>query len=138
LKNTHPIIAMQHTASRPAVVAAVNDLVFGSRIRAAGDQAGIAVTFVRSAADLVARAAGARLVLLDLDTRWLDAPTAIAALRADPVTADVAIVAFGPHVDGAGLDAARSAGADRVLARSGFVRVLPGLLEALHGDQDST
>ena len=119
---------MQDTEQERTIVAVVNDLMFGSRIRAAAQQAGVNAVFVRNAVDLSARASAADLVVLDLDTRWLDAPAAIGSLKADPATAAVQIVAFGPHVDGDALTAARAAGADRVLARSAFVKLLPDLL----------
>ncbi|MBR9990399.1 MAG: response regulator [Gemmatimonadetes bacterium] len=120
---------MQDSEAKRTVVAVVNDLMFGSRIRSAAAHAGVSSTFVRNATDLLAAAAGADLLLLDLDTRWLDAPGVIAALKKDPATASVSIVAFGPHVSADVLEAARTAGADRVLARSAFVRLLPALLQ---------
>jgi CheY-like chemotaxis protein len=110
------------------VAAAVADLIFGARVRAAAEQEGVAVRFVRSMAELAAEGAGARLVLLDLDARWLDAPTAIAELRGEAVPPR--IVAFVSHVREEAIAAARAAGADRVLARSAFVRQLPELLRA--------
>ena len=119
---------MQHSSAPLTIVAAVNDLMFGSRIRAAAQQAGVSAVFVRSVEALLAGAARADLILLDLDTRWLDAPAGIAALKADAATASIPIVAFGSHVDGAALIAARAAGADRTLARSAFVKALPELL----------
>lgn len=122
---------MQHRESPRTLVAAVNDLMFGSRIRSAAEHAGVTVVFVRTPADLAARGAEADLILLDLDTHWLDAPSAIASLKADRVAAAVPVVAFGAHVDGEALIAARTAGAERVLARSAFVRVLPELLREL-------
>jgi CheY-like chemotaxis protein len=119
---------MEHSGRSRTIVAAVSDLMFGSRIRAAAQLAGVSAVFVRSATELAARAAQADLILLDLDTRWLDAPASIAALKADGATGSVPIVAFGPHVDGDALLAARAAGADRVLARSAFVNALPDLM----------
>jgi CheY-like chemotaxis protein len=113
------------------VVAAVNDLLFGARIRGAAQQAGVTVTFARSPDALLEQAAGARLVLLDLETRWLDAPALIARLKSEPRMAGVPVIAFGAHVQGAALVAARAAGADRVLARSAFVNALPGLLREM-------
>jgi CheY-like chemotaxis protein len=113
----------------PTVVAVVPDLMFASKIRGAAVQAGVAVVFVRSAPELLERAAGARLVLLDLETRWLDAGTAIRALKQEANAARV--VAFASHVLGEILTAARGAGADRVLARSAFVRELPDLLNTV-------
>lgn len=119
---------MEHSDRSRTIIAAVNDLMFGSRIRAAAQQAGVSAVFVRSPDELAAGAAQADLILLDLETRWLDAPASIAVLKADAATASVPIVAFGSHVDGAALLAARAAGADRVLARSAFVKALPDLL----------
>lgn len=119
---------MQDSESGRTVIAVVDDLMFGSRIRSAAGQAGVTTVFVRAAGDLAARAVGADLILLDLATRWLDAPVVIRALKADPLTAAVPIVAFGPHVEADALMAARTAGADRVVARSAFVRMLPELL----------
>jgi len=110
--------------------------MFGSRIRGAAEQAGVAVGFARNADLLEELAATADLVLLDLDTRWLDAPALIRKLREGSATADVPVVAFAAHVNRDAIQAARAAGADRVLARSAFVRLLPELLRggALPGD----
>jgi CheY-like chemotaxis protein len=113
---------------RTRVVAAVADLMFGSKIRGAAQQLGVDVDFVRNEEALHAAAATARLVLLDLDARWLDAARAIAALKADAGTADAVVVAFVSHVRADAIEAARDSGADRVLARSAFVRELPALL----------
>lgn len=118
-----------------AVVAAVADLIFGARIRAAAADAGRELVFARTPGELAAAAAGASLVLLDLDARWLDAPPSIRALRADEAAAGARIVAFGSHVRTEVLAAAREAGADRVLARSAFVKELPALLA---GSGDNT
>jgi CheY-like chemotaxis protein len=111
-----------------AVVAAVADLIFGARIRAAADDAGRTLVFARTPAQLADAATGASLVLLDLDARWLDAPASIRALRGDRASSGVRIVAFGSHVRTEAIAAAREAGADRVLARSAFVKELPALL----------
>ncbi len=76
-------------------------------------------------------AAGARTprrVLIDLDARGIDAPALIRALKADVRTAASEVVAFVAHVNEPAIAAARLAGADRVLARSAFVRLLPSLL----------
>lgn len=118
---------MEHTQDSRAVALAP-DLMFGARIRAAANTAGVPLTLVRSAAELQQQAAGARLVLIDLDARGVDVPAAVAALRADARTAAATVVVFGPHVDGAALQAARRAGADVVLARSAFVGRLPDLM----------
>jgi hypothetical protein len=63
-----------------------------------------------------AAARDADVVVVDL-ARYGDA---IATLRS--VAPDALLVAYGPHVDGEGAEAARGAGADRVLPRSRFFR----------------
>lgn len=111
-----------------AVIALPADLVFAARIRAAAEAAGVRAEICRNPADLEAaatRAPGA-LVLLDLDARRADVPELIRRLRA--AGGEHRILAFGSHVGAERLAAARDAGADRVMARSGFVRELPLLL----------
>jgi CheY-like chemotaxis protein len=110
------------------VVAAVADLLFAARIRAAASDAGRAVQFARSVDELMNAATLASLLLLDLDARWLDAAAVIRRLKNDTRTAAVPIIAFVSHVRTDAIEAARAAGADRVLARSAFVRDLPQLL----------
>jgi CheY-like chemotaxis protein len=109
------------------IVAIVDDLLFGSRIRAATEAAGTRVTFVRhggSVEDAV-RAAGAALVIVDLG-----APGAADAIRAVRALegARIPIVAFASHMRADLIAEARAAGADRVLARSAFVAELPTLV----------
>ena len=113
-----------------AAVALVADLLFASKVRGAASAAGVEATTVTKGEALLAevRARSPRLVLIDLESRGVDAPALVAALKADPGTADIPVVAFGSHVNGEALKAAREAGADRVLARSAFVRELPSLL----------
>lgn len=117
----------------PVVVVA--DMLFASRVRGAAQAAGVGVATV-GRADALARAlkrGGARLVLLDLELRSGDAAAAIREVRSDPAHADLTIVAWASHTNGEVLKAAREAGADRVLARSAFVNVLPELLMAAAG-----
>jgi hypothetical protein len=112
----------------PAVVAFMDDLMFLSRIRAAAAAQGIPVNAVRTVPDLLAACRqDAHLVLADLDTR-LPALDAIAALRAEPDLAGLAVVGFFSHVHPERAEAARAAGCTWALPRSAFVRQLEGLL----------
>jgi len=134
---TYPTVPMTDTnlheqrAPAPApVLALAADLIFASRIRATATAVGASVHIVRSAEELIARARATapRLVLVDLEARAGDLPGAIRQLRATPETAAVPIVAFASHTNREAIEAARAAGASRVLARSAFVRELPALL----------
>lgn len=110
------------------IIALAADLLFASRIRAVAEAAGRTVTLVRTAdATLDALEAGSiRLVLLDLETRGLDATSLIGRIRSH--ASAPRIIAFGRHTSTDALAAAHAAGADRVLARSAFVNELPGLV----------
>ena len=83
---------------------------------------------VRKVPDLIAACRqGARLVLVDLDTR-LPATEAIAAVKAEADLAALPIVGFFSHIHAEIGQEARAAGCTWVLARSAFVRQLEGLL----------
>ncbi|HEX6940874.1 MAG TPA: response regulator [Longimicrobiales bacterium] len=114
---------------KPAL-ALVADLKFAARVRGAAAAVGARVRTVHSADTLLeaARAETPGMILLDLDLRGADVPALVRALKADPALAGVPVIAFGAHVRRDALAAAREAGADRVLARSAFVRVLPELM----------
>jgi CheY-like chemotaxis protein len=113
----------------PQVLALVDDLLFLSRIREAGRAAGIEVRAVRGASDLLGAARqDGRLVLVDADSERLPWEAAVAALRAEPGTAALPVIAFVSHVRADRAEAARAAGASRVLARSAFVNQLPELV----------
>lgn len=111
------------------VHALVDDLFFRARIESTAAAAGVPLLVSRSLAELVRRidADGGAAVLVDLG--MASAPEAIATLKGR--TAPPAVVAWGSHVDQEAMDAARGAGADRVLPRSAFTRRLPELLREL-------
>jgi CheY-like chemotaxis protein len=112
-------------------LAAVDDLMFSSRISTTAKAVGVPVRFTRS---LEAVLDGARatppphLIVLDLNSARIRPLEVIAALKADPALATIPLVGFVSHVDSATIEAARAAGIDRVLARSAFVEQLPTLI----------
>lgn len=116
-------------AETALVLALTSDLWFLSRIRSAiGTRA--MVTTVRRAADLPERAAAMvpALVLVDLNAPDPDWADAVRQLRVAPSTANVPVIAFGPHVDVAAQTLARASGATRVLSNQRFTDGLPDLL----------
>lgn len=112
------------------ILALPADLMFASRIRATAQALGANVgVHARPAALLdAARQHPPRLVLIDLDARAWDAAAVVRDLKQDERTASARVVAFVSHVRQDAIEAARSAGADRVLARSAFVRELAAIL----------
>ncbi len=113
----------------PTVVAFMDDLLFLSKIREAAKAMELEVRTARKVDELVAAAAGARLVFVDLDSARLPTAEALAALGADPALAEVPVVGFFSHVHAERAREARAAGVTRVLPRSAFVQELPGLLQ---------
>ncbi len=115
------------------ILAAVDDLMFSSRISTTARAIGAAVRFARSRDAVIeaARADPPSLLILDLNSARIEALAIVAALKADAALADVPTLGFVSHVDTAAIEAARLAGVDRVLARSAFVQQLPELLSGV-------
>lgn len=121
------------SGNRVGALALVADLIFASRIRGVAALVGAPVTTVGTPEALLqrARTETPQLILIDLDARAGDAAGLISELKQDPNLAQVRVIAFGSHLEREALQAARAAGADRVLARSAFVRELHSLLEGM-------
>lgn len=115
----------------PTVLVVVSDLLFRSRIDDAARRQGLALRVARSTEQLerhLARGLPA-LAIVDLEIDTMDAAAAIRQLRAAAGGAALSIVAYAGHTNVGAIDAGRAAGAEVVLARSGFVAQLPALLE---------
>ncbi len=127
-----------HTDMNPRVHVLTHDLFFRAKIEATGAAVGVPVDFATTASDLAlllqrapAGPSGALpgLVLVDLGHQAADPPATIRALKAG--NSAPTVVAFGAHRDRDAFQAARDAGADRVLARSAFSERLPELLRSV-------
>lgn len=109
-----------------AAVLLCDDLIFSSRITGTARSLAIDMRTARATTDLLAilPEGEPKLIILDLGNPGLDLAKLFAALKeraSDPPF----MVAFGSHVDAAGLQAARAAGCNLVLPRSKFVDELP-------------
>lgn len=121
---------MEGSAER-RIIAVVRDLFFAIRIRDTLATRGYRVDVAKSRAALDAMLAEGELpalVIVDLAFVASEPPALIAALRAAPRTAAVPILAFGSHLDQGARDAAKAAGADRVVANSKLAEALPELV----------
>jgi DNA-binding NarL/FixJ family response regulator len=112
------------------VLAAVDDFLFRSKIRAVAKHVGVDVQFAQTADEILtqARALKPGLVIIDLNSAKADPIATITALRANPETASVRTIGFASHVHVDLIDAARRAGADQVLPRSAFAMNLADIL----------
>ena len=81
-------------------LAAVDDLLFSSKIRATAKQAGVDLTFARSPQEVLDQATAQKpsLVIFDLNSGKTDPVATIAALKADPALSASRVLAFASHV----------------------------------------
>lgn len=112
-----------------------SDLLWATRIKATARALGLEARPVRDPAMLESRLGDSpvRGLILDLEARGA-ALRMLARLRgpqSGDATRAIRIVAFGPHVDTEGLEAARAAGADLVLPRGAFDRRLEEILQSI-------
>ena len=112
------------------VVAAVEDLMFRSKISETAEQLGIEATFPRSPKKLVEQAVQSPpdLFVLDLNSMRFEPLMLLRQLKSDEATKDVPVVGFLSHVQKDLAVAARESGCDRVMARSAFTKDLPKIL----------
>lgn len=117
------------------ILAAVDDLMFASKIRAAAGPIGAVVVFARSPEDLLARARADRpsLVIFDLNSTRLRPLETLGELRRDTSLAGVPTLGFVSHVQTDLIRAAREAGIGDVLARSAFSKNVGEILKEHEG-----
>ncbi|HEX5068624.1 MAG TPA: hypothetical protein VFV78_00305 [Vicinamibacterales bacterium] len=117
------------------VMVGVDDLLFQSRIRAAAQSIAAPIRFLRQHDALLTAVREGRpsLVILDLDCDAIHPIAVIREIRSDPELTGIPVVGYASHVHAERLQAARDAGCDRVMARSGFVAALPNLIGSVRG-----
>ena len=115
-----------------AILAAVDDFLFRSKIRAVAKHVNAEVQFAQTQEDILAQARAAKpsLLIVDLNSQKGDPVATIAALKADAALAGIRTIGFASHVHVDLINAARRAGADEVLARSQFAGTLAEILAA--------
>lgn len=140
----------------PLIVGFVADLMFAVKIEEAAQRLGFRVEWIEHAGQIARgpngepavrrqtaeHLAGPGAALIDRLTRWLPALIIfdlnndgvpwrewITLISSAPATRRIPILCFGSHVDVAAAQAAKSAGAKVVVARSRFASALPELIE---------
>jgi CheY-like chemotaxis protein len=124
----------------PTLLLVADDLMFPSRIREGSRPLGYALRVVATedAALDAARTGAPAAVLVNLTARRYDPVAVVRALKADPATAAVPLLAFAGHVEKDKHEAARAAGADLVAANSSVSLHLGALLTRLLSGERST
>jgi PleD family two-component response regulator len=112
------------------ILAAVDDLLFSSKIRTTAKQAGVELVFARTPDEIISQARALRpaLVIFDLNSAKADPINTVTTLRSDPDLRSLPTMGFVSHVDTELILAAREAGVDEVMARSAFAANLAKIL----------
>ena|ERR1035437_4291711 len=108
------------------VIAVVTDLIFSTKITGTAKALGKSVSVARNLGRLseLLAAEGAARVIVDLNATGVDVMEAVRVAKGKGAH----VVAYLSHVQVELAAEARAAGADEVMARSGFVERLPELL----------
>ena len=112
------------------ILAAVDDFLFRSKIRATAKHVHAEIVFAQSQDEILAQARALKpaLVIIDLNSARADPIGTIAALKQDPQLTGTRAIGFASHVHVDLIRAARAAGADEVLPRSAFAGNLAEIL----------
>ncbi|HKH57993.1 MAG TPA: hypothetical protein VKA20_05615, partial [Rubrobacter sp.] len=104
------------------VLAAVEDLLFKSKISETASTLGIEASFPRNPKRLLEalRESPPDLLVLDLNSARFEPLSLLRSVKSDEATSDVPTVGFLSHVQKDLAVAAREAGCDRIVARSAF------------------
>ena len=106
--------------------------MFTVKIQDAAKRAGVEAVFVTSQEDALARARETpALIILDLNNARAEPLDLIRKLKNDGATANIPLLGFVSHVAADLIQAARSNGCDKVMARSAFSQNLPAILSEL-------
>ena len=126
------------TPGGPAGLLLSRDLIFTSKVTGTARALGHRVLVAGDAAlaSAMIEQWRPRVVFVDLAAGDLVGPPALTASR-ELAAPGARFVAFGSHVDSAGLAAAATAGCDPVLPRSRFSAELPELIRRYLGGPDS-
>lgn len=112
------------------VLAAVEDLLFKSKISGTADSLDVRVSFPRSPRKLLdtLREEPPELLILDLNSARFEPLQLLQTINSDEALSDVRTLGFLSHVQKDLAVAAREAGCDRIMARSAFTKNLPEIL----------
>ena len=112
------------------ILAAVDDLLFSSKIRTTARLSDVELTFARTPDAILAQARELKpsLTIFDLNCAKADPINTLETLKQDPDLAAIRTIGFVSHVDAGTIQAARQAGCDEVMARSAFAGNLAAIL----------
>jgi hypothetical protein len=123
-----------------SLVLGITDIFFLGKIEAARASApGLEPVFVRPGESLGAVCAAHRpcVLIVDLLDPALDPLAEVARIKSGPMCDEVEVIGFLPHVRLDLRESAVKAGVDRILVRSAFTQLLPGILAGVISEAGS-
>jgi PleD family two-component response regulator len=113
------------------VIAAVDDMFFASKIKAAAEHHAVEVRFLRSRDALIAaaRTDPPSLIIVDLHSERCEPFSLAEQLKADEALRSIPLLGFFSHVQTALQRRAEESGFDRVMPRSAFTKNLSEILQ---------
>jgi|SRR5262245_36424198 len=116
--------------SDQGIVVGVDDMFFAAKISAVADAVGTKIIRLKSAHELIGHVerAGARLIIIDLNSARLDPIPTILYFKSSAELKAIPIIGFVSHVQVELMNSAQEAGCDQVMPRSAFSKRLPELL----------
>jgi CheY-like chemotaxis protein len=111
----------------------IPDLLFGSKVQAALEQAGHEVDLLSSEPDAWEQAGGIDVLVVDLTTDEFDGVQLVDSLKAGGELHGVKVLGFFAHVEPEVRERALAAGFDQVVPRSRMNREGPALVASLSG-----
>lgn len=112
------------------VLAVLEDLFFTVKLHESAKRAGLAIEFLKSETDVLAKARHKpALIVIDLNYNGIDPIKLIGTLKGDGETKSIDLVGYVSHIQGDLKQRAHEAGCNMVLARSAFSQNLPQILK---------
>jgi PleD family two-component response regulator len=120
-----------HKQEKKKILAVVDDLLFTVKISDAAKRTGLDVEFLKSAQDVIEKAAQDQplLIILDLNNNSVDPLDLISKLKSNGDLKRISLIGYLSHVQGELKQKAQEAGANIVMARSAFSQNLQQILK---------
>lgn len=112
------------------ITAIVNDLSFMTKIRNTAEYFGLTAGFVGTEGQIDRYAKDSDLILIDLESDFIDPINIIERLKANPETASTRLIAYLSHTNSPLKAQALAAGCDEVLSRFEFNSNLREILQS--------
>lgn len=131
----HPNAQHMNTPDQPIILVAVNDIFFYAKLRDALKPHGYVLERTRTQGEVREKAAALRpaAAVLNMNDPSVDGLAALEALRAEPGSKNVPVLAFANHEEVATWNRAKALGVTKIVSRNEFSARTRELIQELLG-----